>query len=90
MRLWDKVAPVTGGGCGIGLVYCPRPVADGTKGCQPGLHADISEIHPGVVSGEVRLYLVSVFLMDYNHIRPHNARGHRPPAPEAILVKITT
>jgi len=28
--------------------------------------------------------------MDYNHIRPHSSLGYRPPAPEAITLKILT
>ena len=29
-------------------------------------------------------------LREYNQVHPHSALGYRPPAPEAILTKITT
>ena len=34
--------------------------------------------------------LIEQWRMDYNHIRPHSSLGYRPPAPEAVMVKILT
>jgi transposase InsO family protein len=34
--------------------------------------------------------LIEQWRMDYNHIRPHSSLGYRPPAPEAIILKILT
>jgi transposase InsO family protein len=34
--------------------------------------------------------LIEQWRMDYNHIRPHSSLGYRPPAPEAVMVKIIT
>jgi transposase InsO family protein len=34
--------------------------------------------------------LIEQWRMDYNHIRPHSSLGYRPPAPEAIMLKILT
>jgi putative transposase len=34
--------------------------------------------------------LIERWRMDYNHIRPHSSLGYRPPAPEAIMLKILT
>jgi len=34
--------------------------------------------------------LIEQWRMDYNHVRPHSSLGYRPPAPEAVMVKILT
>ena len=34
--------------------------------------------------------LIEQWRRDYNQVRPHSALGYRPPAPEAIMVKILT
>ena len=34
--------------------------------------------------------LIEQWRREYNHVRPHSARGYRPPAPEAILSVVTT
>ena len=34
--------------------------------------------------------LIEQWRIDYNHIRPHSSLGYRPPAPEAVMVKILT
>jgi len=34
--------------------------------------------------------LIEQWRQEYNHLRPHSARGYRPPAPEAVLSMITT
>ncbi len=34
--------------------------------------------------------LIEQWRMDYNQIRPHSSLGYRPPAPEAVMVKILT
>jgi len=34
--------------------------------------------------------LIEQWRMGYNHIRPHSSLGYRPPAPEAVTVKILT
>ncbi len=34
--------------------------------------------------------LIEQWRREYNHIRPHSSLGYRPPAPEAVMVKILT
>ena len=34
--------------------------------------------------------LIEQWRKEYNHIRPHSSLGYRPPAPEAVMVKILT
>jgi len=33
--------------------------------------------------------LIEQWRREYNHVRPHSSLGYRPPAPEAVLSKIT-
>jgi putative transposase len=35
-------------------------------------------------------FLIEQWRREYNQVRPHSALGYRPPAPEAIMVKILT
>ena len=34
--------------------------------------------------------LIERWRRDYNQVRPHSSLGYRPPAPEAIMLKILT
>jgi transposase InsO family protein len=34
--------------------------------------------------------LIEQWRREYNHVRPHSARGYRPPAPQAIISVVTT
>ena len=34
--------------------------------------------------------LIEQWRREYNHIRPHSSLGYRPPAPEAVMMKILT
>ena len=34
--------------------------------------------------------LIEQWRQEYNHIRPHSSLGYRPPAPEAVLIAVTT
>ena len=34
--------------------------------------------------------LIEELLKEYNQVRPHSSLGYRPPAPEAVMVKILT
>ncbi|MFC1909670.1 integrase core domain-containing protein [Chloroflexota bacterium] len=34
--------------------------------------------------------LIKQWRKEYNQVRPHSARNNRPPAPEAVLVNLTT
>ena len=45
----------------------------------------IGEIFTIIIQAKV---LIEQWRMDYNHIRPHSSLGYRPPAPEAIMMKI--
>ncbi|MFC1964877.1 transposase, partial [Chloroflexota bacterium] len=34
--------------------------------------------------------LIEQWRKEYNQVRPHSSLGYRPPAPEAVMVKILT
>ncbi|MFC1910062.1 IS3 family transposase [Chloroflexota bacterium] len=42
------------------------------------------------ILGQQFKVLIEQWRKEYNQVRPHSARNNRPPAPEAVLVNLTT